>query len=58
MWAVTDLDDKIVRKAMMKPYASLQTAVDDAIVVVKSRGMQPRVIIMPSGSLTVPITDG
>lgn len=55
MWAVTDLEDKIVKKAMMKPYASLQTALDDAIMMVKSRGMEPRVIIMPAGSLTVPM---
>jgi nickel-dependent lactate racemase len=55
MWAVTDLDDKIVKKAMMKPYASLQTAVDDAVKMVKSRGMDPRMIIMPAGSLTVPM---
>ncbi len=55
IWAVTDLDETIVRKAMMKPYSNLQKAVDDAISVVTSRGLQPRVIVMPAGSLTVPL---
>jgi nickel-dependent lactate racemase len=55
MWAVTDLDDKIVKKAMMKPYASLQSALDDAVSMVQTRGMDPRVVFMPAGSLTVPI---
>lgn len=55
MWAVTDLDDKIVKKAMMKPYSSLQSALDDAISMVRSRGMEPRIVFMPAGSLTVPM---
>ena len=55
MWAVTYLDDKIVKKAMMKPYSSLQSALDDAISTVQSKGIEPRIVFMPAGSLTVPM---
>ncbi len=55
MWAVTDLEDDIVSKAMLKPYPEIQTAVDDAVNIIKSRGKEPKVVIMPFGSLTVPI---
>jgi nickel-dependent lactate racemase len=56
MWAVTDLDDDIVRKAMLKPYSDIQTAVDDAVKIIKSKGNEPKVVVMPIGSLTIPIT--
>jgi len=55
MWAVTDLDDEIVKKAMLKPYPDIQSAVDDAVEIIKARGIQPRIVMMPSGSLTVPL---
>ena len=56
MWAVTDLDDDIVKKAMLKPYSNVQTAIDDAVKIIKSKGKEPKVVLMPFGSLTVPIT--
>jgi len=55
MWAVTDLDDNIIKKAMLKPYPDIQTAVDDAIDLIKSKSKKPRAIVMPLGSLTVPL---
>jgi nickel-dependent lactate racemase len=55
MWAVTDLDDQIIKKAQLKPYKDIRTAIDDAIKFVKAKGKQPKTIIMPSGSLTVPL---
>jgi nickel-dependent lactate racemase len=55
MWAVTDLDKNIVKKAMLKPYSEIQIAVNDAVKKVQSKGKEPRVIIMPLGSLTVPM---
>ena len=58
IWAVTDLDDKIIRKALMKPYKNIQTALDDAIKKIKARGDKPRIVVMPFGSLTVPLTKG
>ena len=54
MWAVTDIDDKIIKKSLMKPYSDIQSAVDDAVETIKSKGKQPRIVVMPSGSLTVP----
>jgi len=55
MWAVTDLEDKIVKKTLMKPYSSIQSAVDDAVEIIKTMGKEPRVVVMPSGSLTIPL---
>ncbi len=55
MWAVTDLEDKIIKKTLMKPYGSVQSAVDDAVKITKEKGKQPRVVVMPSGSLTIPM---
>jgi nickel-dependent lactate racemase len=55
IWAVTDLDDRIVKKALMKPYKTIQTAINDAVNKIKERGITPRVIVMPFGSLTIPL---
>ncbi len=57
MWAVTDLDDDTVKKAMLKPYLDIQAAVDDAVKTIKARGEQPRTVVLPSGSLTVPLIE-
>jgi nickel-dependent lactate racemase len=54
IWAVTDLDDALVKKAMMKPYSNIQKAVDDAINLIESKGKKSRIIVMPFGNLTVP----
>jgi nickel-dependent lactate racemase len=54
MWAVTDLDDDTIKKAMFKPYSSVQKAVNEAIDFIKSKGKKPRIVIMPFGSLTIP----
>ena len=56
MWAVTDLDDEIIKKSQLKPYSDIQFAVDDAVEIIKKKGKQPRIVVMPSGSLTVPLT--
>jgi len=58
MWAVTDLADDIVKKAMLKPYRSIQSAVDDALRIMKEKERQPRVVVMPAGSLTIPLVKG
>jgi nickel-dependent lactate racemase len=54
MWMVSDLEDEIMEQAKLKPYHDIQKAVDDALKTIKAQGKQPRVIIMPAGSLTVP----
>ncbi len=58
MWAVTDLDEDIIKKALLTPYKDIQRAVDDAIKLIKAKGKKPRIIIMPTGSLTIPIING
>lgn len=58
MWAVTDLPDSIIQKAMLKPYQSIQKAIDDAVTIMKKKGRKPRLVVLPSGSLTVPIIEG
>jgi len=55
MWAVTGLDDDIVRKAQLKPFPSIQKAVDEAIELIKSKGKKPKIVVMPFGSLTIPL---
>lgn len=59
IWAVTDLEDDIIRKAMFTPYHDAQTAIHDAVRTIKGKGMEPHVIVMPAGSLTIPlVTEG
>jgi nickel-dependent lactate racemase len=55
IWAVTDLDDKIVRKSLMEPYKNIQTALNEAIKKIKTKGDKPSIVVMPFGSLTVPL---
>jgi len=54
IWAVTDLDETLVKKAMLKPYSNIQKAVDDAINLIESKGEKPSIVVMPFGNLTVP----
>ncbi|HID24868.1 MAG TPA: nickel-dependent lactate racemase [Thermoplasmata archaeon] len=58
LWAVSDLNDSVLRKAKLKSFPSVQTAVDKAIEFVRSKGKKPRVVVMPSGSLTIPCIVG
>lgn len=55
LWAVTDLDDEIIKKALMKPYSTIQLALNHAVEIIKAAGKQPRIVVMPSGSLTIPL---
>jgi len=59
MWMISDLNDNIIKSAKLTPYNSIQNALDSAIHLVKSQGKKPHIVIMPSGSLTIPkiITD-
>lgn len=54
MWAVTDLDENVIKKALMKPYSNIQKALDDAIKTIKDKGKKPQIVVMPFGSLTIP----
>jgi len=55
LWAVTDLADDVLRKAMLTPYHDIQSAIDNAVKTIKEKGAKPRIIVMPAGSLTIPL---
>ncbi|MBU7014498.1 MAG: nickel-dependent lactate racemase [Theionarchaea archaeon] len=50
IWAVTDLEDEILRNAFMTPYHSIQEAVDDAV-----REVGGDILFLPEASTTVPL---
>jgi nickel-dependent lactate racemase len=52
IWAATDLDDEVIEKAFMKPYSSVQAAVDEAI---SQKGDDAKVLFLMDGSVTVPL---
>ncbi len=54
LWAVTDLPDKTIKRAKLRPFPSVQTAYDQAVQEIESRGKKPKTVIMPFGSLTIP----
>jgi len=54
MWMVSDLSDNTIEKAKLKPFKSIQNALDSAINFVKNKGKKPHIVIMPYGSLTIP----
>jgi len=58
LFAVTDLDAETIKKSKMKPYKNIQKALDDAIDLIKSKGREPKIIIIPDGSHTVPLLKG
>jgi len=57
MWAVTGLDDKIVKKAMFSPKESIQQTINDALRITQEKNKTARVVIMPQGSLVVPLLE-
>ena len=50
MWAVTDLDPELLRKANITPKKSVEEAVRDALAL-KPEG---RLIVLAEGSVTIP----
>ncbi|MDR6223416.1 nickel-dependent lactate racemase [Methanococcoides alaskense] len=57
MWAVSDLDDEILLRAKLEPQESIQKAFDKAVVTIKAEGKEPYAIILPQGSLTIPLIE-
>ncbi|MCD4800318.1 MAG: nickel-dependent lactate racemase [Methanococcoides sp.] len=55
MWAVSDLDDEILLRAKLEPQESIQKAFDKAVATIKAEGKEPYAIILPQGSLTIPL---
>ena len=54
IYAVTNIDKKIIKKAFMKPYKNIQDAIEDAIKEIKIKNKEPKLVILPNGCLTVP----
>jgi nickel-dependent lactate racemase len=54
MYAVTGLPDTVLKSIFVKPFHSLQAALDEAL---KKKGKNARVLFMLDGSLTVPTSD-
>lgn len=54
MWGITELPDKLLSSILIKPYHSLQRAVDAAL---ERKGGDARVLFMVDGSVTVPIPE-
>ncbi|MBM2825477.1 MAG: hypothetical protein HW402_1141 [Dehalococcoidales bacterium] len=54
MYGVTDLPDEILKPIFIKPFHSLQNALDEAL---KKKGRNARVLFLLDGSLTVPTLD-
>ena len=55
IFAVTDLDEDTIKKTKLKPYSDIQTAINDAVDYIESRGKKPNTIVIQSGNLTVPL---
>jgi nickel-dependent lactate racemase len=50
-WAVTDLDPKLLESIFIRPFPSLQKALDTAR---KEKGKDSKVLVLLDGSLTIP----
>jgi hypothetical protein len=58
VWAVTDMPDELLQKINVEPYHDVQKTLDAAIDYVQEMGEEPKIVILPSGSLTVPVLEG
>ena len=50
-WAVTDLDPKLLESIFIRPFSSLQEALDKAF---EEKGKDAKALILLDGSLTIP----
>lgn len=57
MWAVSDLDSDVLKSAKLESQEGIQEAFDKAINIIKEQGKEPYAIILPQGSLTVPLIE-
>ncbi len=54
MWAVTDVPPETIEKLLIRPFASLQEALDKAIEI---KGDAAKILFLMDGGLTVPMID-
>jgi len=52
MWGVTELPDDVMKKVLLRPFSSVQEAIDEAIRV---KGDDARALFLMDGSITVPM---
>lgn len=52
MWGVTDLEDEIMENVFIRPFGSVQEAIDEAI---KEKGRDAKILFLMDGSITVPL---
>jgi nickel-dependent lactate racemase len=53
-WAVTDLDPKLLESIFIRPFSSLQTAINEALA---EKGKDAKVLVLLDGSLTIPYVE-
>lgn len=58
IYGVSDLPPETLQKAHLKPFGSVQEALDAAIEEMRGKGREPTLVIMPAGSLTIPLIRG
>ncbi|MGM0642527.1 MAG: nickel-dependent lactate racemase [Thermodesulfobacteriota bacterium] len=54
MWAVTDVEPEKISSLFMKPFTSLQSAIDEAV---KVKGENADILFLMDGGLTVPLVN-
>lgn len=54
MWAITDLDDKVIEAIFVKPFHNLQEAIDKAI---QKKGTNSKIIFLMDGSNMIPVVE-
>ncbi len=52
MWGVTDVEPDVISKLFIKPYADIQTALDQAL---EEKGHDANILFLMDGGLTVPM---
>lgn len=57
MWAVSDLDDDTLKMAKLQPCKDIKETFNRAVEKIKSKGKEPHAVILPQGSLTVPLLE-
>jgi Uncharacterized conserved protein len=57
MWAISDLHHDTIKMAKLQPCMDIQDTFNRAVEKVKEQGKEPYAVILPQGSLTVPLLE-
>jgi nickel-dependent lactate racemase len=58
LWAVSELPPEQLARISIESQPDVQTALDKAVSIVRARGEEPSIVLLPNGSLTVPVLEG